>query len=203
MNFKKMLGLLALFSALLWFGSCESQEGSQGDDYTAESTPPEIPMEDFFKNPETFRYRISPDGSYLSWLAPWNGRQNIHVKKIGTEEVSRITADTSRDIRIYNWANEDQILYLQDTGGDENWKLFAANIKDNSAKCLTDFENVVCQILDPLEQDDDHVIIGLNKINPRVSKNSRAACCVSAPLALPSNFTAKKKKIYNFRLWFV
>ena len=29
-----------------------------------------VPMRDFFKNPQEAGHQISPDGKYLSWLAP-------------------------------------------------------------------------------------------------------------------------------------
>jgi hypothetical protein len=35
------------------------------------SVIPEIPVEDFFKNPEMASFQISPDGKYYSYRAPW------------------------------------------------------------------------------------------------------------------------------------
>ena len=38
------------------------------------STPekaPVIPMEDFFRNPEKTAFKLSPNGEYFSYLAPW------------------------------------------------------------------------------------------------------------------------------------
>ena len=130
--------------------------------------PPEIPLEDFFKNSETFRYRLSPDGLSLSYLAPWESRQNIHVKNLATGEVTRVTADTTRDIRIYFWANNTQLLYVQDTGGDENFQLYAADKSGSEVKALTNFEGVRTQLLDDLPDFEEEVIITLNKNNPRV-----------------------------------
>ena len=39
-----------------------------------------IPMRDFFRNPEQTAHQISPDGKYVSWLAPWERRLNVHVR---------------------------------------------------------------------------------------------------------------------------
>ena len=50
-----------------------------------------IPLEDFFKNPEKTAYSLSPDGNYLAFLAPYKDRKNIFVQKIGASEVKQIT----------------------------------------------------------------------------------------------------------------
>jgi len=41
----------------------------------------QIPLEDFFKNPEKSGYQISPDGKYFSYKAPYENRMNIFVQK--------------------------------------------------------------------------------------------------------------------------
>jgi hypothetical protein len=32
---------------------------------------PQIPLEDFFRNPEKTAFQLSPNGEYFSYLAPW------------------------------------------------------------------------------------------------------------------------------------
>ncbi len=44
---------------------------------TASPVPPEIPLRDFFKNPVSRGYDLSPDGKMLSFLQPWESRMNI------------------------------------------------------------------------------------------------------------------------------
>jgi hypothetical protein len=41
----------------------------------------QIPLEDFFKNPEKSSYQISPDGSFYSFMAPYKKRMNIFIQK--------------------------------------------------------------------------------------------------------------------------
>ena len=127
-----------------------------------------IPMEDFFRNPEKSGFRISPDGTRISWRAPWERRLNIFVQKIGEEEAVRVTSATERDILGYFWSGNDRILYLQDSGGDENYHLFAVDAGGSGAKDLTPFEGVRVTIVDPLEEIDDEVLIGMNRRDPRV-----------------------------------
>jgi dipeptidyl aminopeptidase/acylaminoacyl peptidase len=129
---------------------------------------PQIPLEDFFRNPEKASFQISPDGSCFSFTAPFKGRMNIFIQKIGTVEALRLTSETERDINSYFWANNFQILYLKDNGGDENFKLFGINTDGSNLKSFTDFAGVRTTIIDDLEDIDNEIIIGLNKRNNEV-----------------------------------
>ena len=128
----------------------------------------QIPLEDFFKNPEKTYFQISPDGKYFSYTAPYENRMNVFVQKIGSKKATRLTSETDRSIAGYFWANKDRILYLKDDGGDENYALYGVDKNGKNLKCLTCFEDVRTQILDQLEDIPDEVIIGLNKRNPQV-----------------------------------
>jgi len=129
---------------------------------------PLIPLKNFFKNSDKTNYQISPDGKYLSYLAPVNSRMNVFVQAVGGKEAKQITFETSRDIAGYYWANENRILFLKDAGGDENYKLFGVNLDGSNPKGLTDFEGVMTQLIDELPEQPDFVIVGLNKRNPEI-----------------------------------
>ncbi len=133
-----------------------------------EELPRLIPMKDFFRNPESAGFGLSPDGSHLAFLKPWENRLNVHVQKIGEEEVTRITGATERDIAGYFWANNNRIAYVQDTAGDENFRLYAVNIDGSDLKELTPFEKVRVELIDRLKNDDEHILISMNKRNPRL-----------------------------------
>ncbi len=126
-----------------------------------------IPMKDFFRNPEKMSFRLSPDGQHLGFLKPWQTRLNVHVQKVGEDQENRITSATERDIAGYFWASNTRIAYVQDKGGDENFRLYAVNIDGSEEKDLTPFEKVRVQLIDDLKDDDDHVLIAMNKRDPR------------------------------------
>ncbi|MEM9051588.1 MAG: S9 family peptidase [Bacteroidota bacterium] len=132
------------------------------------SVIPEIPVEDFFKNPEMASFQISPDGKYYSYRAPWESRMNIFVKEVGSDDAVRVTEQTDRDIQGYFWASADRIVYLKDDNGDENFYLVAVNPDGSNLTPLTKIEGVRTQIIDDLEDDKDHMIVGLNQRNPQV-----------------------------------
>jgi len=127
-----------------------------------------IPLRDFFKNPEKTSYRISKDGKYLSYLAPYKNRLNIFVQKIGEETPVRITHETERDITSYFWGNNERILFLKDNKGDENFHLYAVGKDGSNPIDLTPFEYITTQIIDELEEIDSEVLIGLNKRNQEI-----------------------------------
>jgi len=128
----------------------------------------QIPLEDFFKNPDKSRYRISPDGKYYSYMAPYENRMNIFVQEIGTDSAIRLTSETDRDISNYFWKNPTRILYMKDTGGDENYRLYGVNMDGSNLVCFTDFPEVRTEIIDDLENVPTEVIIGMNKRDARV-----------------------------------
>jgi dipeptidyl aminopeptidase/acylaminoacyl peptidase len=132
-----------------------------------EKMPRIIPMEDFFKNPEKAAFTISPDGEHLAFLQPWESRLNVHVQKVGENTAVRITDATERDITGYFWASDERIAYVQDKGGDENFRLYAVDIDGSDWKDLTPFDKVQVGLIDDLKDDDDHVLIQMNKRDAR------------------------------------
>jgi hypothetical protein len=108
--------LFALLAALpLLFAACGTKP---------EEKAPKIAVEDFFKNPEKFSWRISPDGEYISYLSPHNGHTNVFVRKISDTVAIPVTNDTVRNVYRYQWKG-NRIIYLQDVGGDENFQMFS------------------------------------------------------------------------------
>ena len=130
---------------------------------------PLIPMRDFFRNPEKTTFRLSDDGQQLAWLEPWEGRLNIHVQPVAGGEVKRVTSSTERDIRVFGWKGSDRLVWLQDKGGDEDWHLYTVSSEGGEERALTPFPGVRCEMVDDLEGDLDHLLIGLNRRDPQVS----------------------------------
>jgi hypothetical protein len=124
---------------------------------------PQIPLEDFFRNPEKTAFQLSPKGEYFSYLAPWESRLNVFVQKTGEENALRITSETERDIAGYLWKGDNRILFLKDTGGDENFHMYGVNADGSDLTGLTVFEKVRTMPIDDLKEVDDMVIVGLNK----------------------------------------
>ena len=129
---------------------------------------PLIPMEDFFRNPDKSSFQISPDGQHIAYMKPWKTRMNVHVINVETTDETRLTSSEDRGIYRYGWLGNNRIGYAKDDGGDENIHFFAVNIDGTNEIDLTPFDNVQTRMIDDLEDDPDHIILGLNKRDPRI-----------------------------------
>lgn len=103
-----------------------------------------IDRELFFGNPEKMQVRVSPDNKYLSYRAPVNGVMNLWAGPIDhPEKIRPVTNDTLRGVRNYMWTYKSgHILYLQDSGGDENWHIHLVNVENATDTDLTPFEEI-------------------------------------------------------------
>ena len=59
-------------------------------------------------------------------------------------------------------------MYIQDNGGDENFKLYAVDIDGSNFKEITPFEEVRVGIVDRLEDIEDEMLISMNKRDKRI-----------------------------------
>ena len=132
-------------------------------------TPNLIPRQVLFGNPEKASPTISPDGTRIAYLAPVDGVLNVWVGEIGGAPPAPVTDDRDRGIRAYTWAHDNRhLLYLQDQGGDENWRVYSVDLKNNETRDLTPFDNVQGQIVRLDKRHPDTVLLGLNKDNPQL-----------------------------------
>jgi dipeptidyl aminopeptidase/acylaminoacyl peptidase len=142
---------------------------SAEDSPSSSAIPPKIPVRDFFKNPESRGYLLSPDGKTLSYLAPWESRMNIWVRPTAGGEAKRITSEKDRDIRDYSWKGNQCVIYAQDNKCDENFHLFRVDLKSGEVKDLTPFPKVRAGLIDDLEDNSaTDILITLNKRNPEL-----------------------------------
>jgi dipeptidyl aminopeptidase/acylaminoacyl peptidase len=134
----------------------------------AQSNPPEIPLRDFFRNPESANFLLSPDGEKIAFLKPYENRLNIWVQPEKGGEAKRLTGATDRDIRGFAFKGNDFVVYVKDKGGDENFHLYSVSLADGKDQDLTPFDNTKVQLIDDLEDHPTDVIIGMNKRNPQI-----------------------------------
>ncbi|MBI4421637.1 MAG: S9 family peptidase [Gemmatimonadetes bacterium] len=132
------------------------------------SLPPLIPREVLFGNPERAHPQVSPDGSMMAYLAPVEGVLNVWLGRTRENTHRPITQDRDRGIRVYFWGHDGRhILYLQDKGGDENWRLYAVNVEGAHTRELTPFDNVQVQIIDHNKHFPNEALVGMNREDPR------------------------------------
>src|SRR5262249_29394624 len=103
--------------------------------------PPLIPRKALFSNPSRTNPEISPDGTYLAYVAPSEkGVSNIWLQTLGRQDARMVTQDASRGIFGFQWAADSRhLLYGQDRNGDENWHIFSVDIGSGLVRDLTPF----------------------------------------------------------------
>src|SRR5215510_7876095 len=133
-----------------------------------------IPRRILFGNPERISPRISPNGTSLAWIAPHDEVLNVWTAPVGPDGVDWdsaqvVTQDTDRGIRVFGWAHDNRhLLYLQDTGGDENWRLYDVDLDTMRRRDLTPFDGVQARILAADRKFPDEILVGLNRGNPKL-----------------------------------
>jgi len=138
--------------------------------------PPLIDRELFFGDPEISGAQISPDGKWIAFIKPFNNVRNIWVKETDApfENAKPITNDTLRPVSNYFWSRSGKyILYVQDKGGDENFRIYAVNPSDEGtpvppARDLTPLPKVRAYIYDVPKKTPNEIIIGLNDRKPEL-----------------------------------
>lgn len=157
---------------LLVLAACAPEEEAMTEtpvDPPAATSDPLIDRELLFGNPERTQLRVSPDGRSLSYIAPLDGVLNVFVAPIGDIDAARpMTRDTGRGIFRHFWSpNSQYLLYLQDSGGDENFLLHAVTLATGETRNLTPFENTTVDVTHISPDHPDRILVGLNNRDPR------------------------------------
>ncbi len=103
----------------------------------------------------------------MAYIAPVNNVLNVWVGSAENDDAQPVTQDEDRGVRFYFWAQDNtHILYIQDVGGNENWRLYATNLATGETRDLTPFENVQARVVEVDKHFPHEILIGLNKENP-------------------------------------
>ena len=130
---------------------------------------PLIPREDLFGNPVRSGGKISPDGQWLSWMAPHEGVMNVYLAPYADPAAERrMTSAKDRPIPQYFWSPDSTaLMYVQDKEGDENYLLYKVDVASGAESCLTPFENTRVQVVGASETIRDRILVGLNNRDPQ------------------------------------
>jgi len=123
-----------------------------------------LPRALLFGNPDKAGPQLSPDGKQIAFLAAVDGVLNVWVAPVSALDQARaVTADKTRPVTQYFWAYTNKhIIYLQDTGGDEDWHVFAVDLAAGKTTDLTPLEKVAAQVFGVSHRHPDTIVVGLN-----------------------------------------
>jgi len=128
-----------------------------------------IPRELLFGNPTRASVQVSPDGEHISYLAPVDGVLNVWVGPLGEPDAAKpVTDDQVRGVRKYWWTwSGDDVMYIQDKEGDENWHVYQVTLDSGETRDLTPLEGVQARLIETSPDHPDAMLLGLNDRDPQ------------------------------------
>ncbi|PHQ36849.1 S9 family peptidase [Rhodopirellula bahusiensis] len=165
--------LIALFASTILACVCHCDFAfAQVNPSETDEVTPLLDRELFFGNPQIAGGQLSPDGKFISFMKPYQGIMNVWVKEFAEPfDAARPLTDSERPLHGYTWTEDGKfILFVKDSGGDENMNLFAvdpaskpeAGNETPESRNLTPMEDVTAQIMHASQNNPDLLWIGLN-----------------------------------------
>ena len=106
-----------------------------------------VPLSVLFANATHTRPRLSPNGSYISYLASANSIYNIWVRHIGTGALRQVTFEHT-SVKEYHWLPDGSgFVFSIDYDGDENDKLYRHDFTTGSCHAISAAKGVKAEIL--------------------------------------------------------
>jgi dipeptidyl aminopeptidase/acylaminoacyl peptidase len=153
----KFVQITCCFLALFMLASCGNKEEEMTDF---------IPRKILFGNPDRIAVKVSPDGKYISYVAPLEGVLNIFVAPVNNlSKAEAVTFDKGRGIRSYDWlVSSEELIYGQDTDGDENTILYHVNLTEKNVTQITK-KGVLSKLVKVSKKHPDEVLFVQNERN--------------------------------------
>lgn len=134
----------------------------------SDAAVPVIPHGTLFGNPAYLSPELSPDGTRLFYLAPYDGVLNVWAAPADRPaEAGVVTAERGRGIRTFGVAEDDRTLfYLSNDSGDESYRLHLVDLVTGEHRCATPFPGVQTRILAHNRWHPTDMLLGLNRERP-------------------------------------
>lgn len=131
--------------------------------------PPLVPRKLFFSHPQRSGPQLSPDGQYLTYLAPdERGVQQVWLQGDSGVADRVLTRDPRRGIFSHTWTClPGCFLYPQDTAGDENVHLHLTDLATGLVRDLTPFQGVRAELIGLHHSRPTEALIALNLADRR------------------------------------
>ncbi len=128
------------------------------------SAPVLITRAALFGEPARHGGQLSPRGDRVAFLAPRDGVTNLWVLSVDAmDEARALTDERTRGVSTFRWAADGStLLYLQDTDGDENTRLYAVDVASGATRALTP-AGARADILGLSAADPGAVVVALNE----------------------------------------
>jgi len=150
-------------------GTAALMAGTAGSAAAAVADVPLIERAKLFGNPTRTGGQLSPDGKWISFIAPRDGVLNVWVAPVSDPSAARpLTAEKGRPIRTAFWSGDSRrVLFVNDKGGDENFLLYGVDVQSGKQAALTPFEKTRVQIVGTSDTIRNRILVGVNNRDPR------------------------------------
>ncbi|MCP1728222.1 dipeptidyl aminopeptidase/acylaminoacyl peptidase [Natronospira proteinivora] len=182
-NKASLLAVSFLFG--LGLMACSPQDEDSTDRETdvesadEQGLPPIIDRAVFFDDPEISGGQLSPDGEWVSFIQPLDGVMNVWVKRRGEdfEDARPLTDDRDRPVRSHWWSRDARyVVFMQDTGGDENFRLYRVAPDDDVAEGervpapvnLTPYDDIQARVVSRPRNQPESILVAINDRDPRL-----------------------------------
>ncbi|MGG1517189.1 prolyl oligopeptidase family serine peptidase [Paenibacillus oryzisoli] len=149
-----------------------------------------VSLEELLQLPDKIQLRLSPDGTMLAYLHPWENRMNLYVQKVGEREGVRLTNAKVDNIQSIYWVTDHVLVYGIDSGGSENTHIHAIQVDGTNDRDLTPFKNVKSDLLDvwPAKNESDYeLLLTMNRRDPKAMDVVRVNLMTGEPTMYVQN----------------
>lgn len=132
--------------------------------------PSEIPLKNFFRNPDFSSLQLSPDGKHIAVISPVNERRNlVLMDSDGLKNVRPITGLRKQNVGGYFWANNKDIIFTMDADGKEAVSIYRVDTSKKKPKIellvgakVSKAGIRTASVVHQLPNDPEHIIVQFN-----------------------------------------
>ena len=131
-----------------------------------------IDRADLFGNPVASQGRISPDGQWVSWIAPDDGVMNVWVAPASDPSNGKVvTDDRHRGISNHLWSVDSKyVMFVKDNDGDENFHVYATDPRTGETRDLTPLDDGIrAQLVGASRDRPGVILVATNERNPQLT----------------------------------
>ena len=149
--------------------SCLGSAWNTGAAVRSAELPPLIPREVLFGNPQIASVNLSPDGRWISYLAPDRGVLNLWVRDLDGQAPARVlTQQRDRPQMPGYWSADGRYLIsFRDGDGDENTVLVRIDPRTGESQDLTPARGVKAVWIGADRDAPNELLVALNDRDPR------------------------------------
>ncbi len=144
-------------------------------DPASRTRTPLIARRALFGDPQRRALRLSPDGKWISLIAPHAGAPNIWLAPADDCAAARpLTSEGGHGIQSCRWtADSTRLCYVKDADGDENFHLFSLSLDGGEVRDggqaldLTPINGVAVRIIGGSRERPGEMLVGLNDRDKR------------------------------------